>query len=208
MRHLAFLSLVTLATTGACSRPSDGAPRSVSASATSARGATEQDAAERYSIYGLPAAWRDQAGAELHLPDLAGRVRVVAFVYTSCHTTCPLILRDLKAVDAALPRERREDVGFVLVSIDPGRDTPGRLAAWAANAGLDPSRWTLLSGTDAAVRELAVALGTSYQALPGGEIAHANSITVLDGDGVVAHQRAGLEEPAGVTATAVARLLD
>lgn len=208
MRRLASLSLATLALIGACSRPSDGAPRTVATAAESVRGTPAPAAAERYSIYGLSSAWRDQTGAELRLPDLAGRPRIVAFVYTSCHTTCPLILRDLKAVEAAMPAARRDDVGFVLVSLDPERDTPGRLAAWAADAGLDPSRWTLLSGTDDAVRELAVTLGVSYQALPDGEVAHTNAITVLDDEGVVVHQRSGLEEPVAVATAAIAALLD
>ena len=204
MRRLASLCLSALALLGACSRPSDVAPSAALASARSA----PEPSAERWSVHDLASAWRDQAGAELRLGDLAGRVRVVAFVYTSCHTTCPLILRDLKAIEAALPAERRGDVGFVLVSIDPERDTPGRLAAWAADAKLDPSRWTLLSGTEDAVRELAVTLDVSYQALPDGEVAHTNDITVLDEHGVIAHRRAGLEEPIGVTTAAVARLLD
>lgn len=204
MRCLASLSLATLALLGACSRPSDVAPR---AATVSAPGATERPL-ERWSVYDLASEWRDQFGAELRLPDLSGRVRVVALVYTSCHTTCPLIVLDLKAIEAALPAERRDDVGFVLVSIDPERDTPGRLAAWAAGADLDPSRWTLLSGADDAVRELAVTLGVSYHALADGEVAHTNAITVLDADGAIAHQRAGLETPVSTTTAAVTQLLD
>ena len=205
MRRLLSLSLAALALTAACSRSPDVAAH---AAATTVRASAVDAAEERYSVYGLDSRWRDQAGDTLRLPALAGRVRVVAFVYTSCHTTCPLILRDLKAIEAALPESRRDDVGFVLVSIDPERDTPGRLAEWGADAALDPSRWTLLSGADDAVRELAVTLGVSYQALPDGEVAHTNAITVLDAEGIVAYRRPGLDEPIATTAAAVSRLLE
>ncbi|NIQ52455.1 MAG: SCO family protein, partial [Gammaproteobacteria bacterium] len=55
---------------------------------------------------------------------LAGRVRVVAMVYTSCAYACPRIMLDMKRIEAELGPEYREDVGFVIVSIDPERDTP------------------------------------------------------------------------------------
>ncbi len=205
MRPLALLSLLAAAVS-ACSRPADGAPRGV-AVAVAGSAADAGDAGERLSMYDLPGDWRDASGTPLRLADLAGKVRVVAMVYTSCHVTCPLIVRDLKAVEASLPAARRADVGLVLVSLDPQRDTPGRLAEWGAAAALDPARWTLLSGSDGDVRALAVALGVSYQALPSGEVAHTNVVTVLDADGVVAHRRRGLDEPVAATSAVVARLL-
>ncbi|HEX3157992.1 MAG TPA: SCO family protein [Gemmatimonadaceae bacterium] len=163
--------------------------------------------ANGYSLYDLSSTWRDQTGAERRLAELAGRVRVVAMVYTSCAATCPLIVADLKHVEASLPAQRRGDVGFVLVSLDPERDTPGRMTEWAAQTGLDPARWTLLSGDDGAVRELAAALAVRYQTQPDGEVAHTNAITVLDTDGAVVHQQSGQGDDARVTAAAVARLL-
>jgi protein SCO1/2 len=145
-----------------------------------------------YSLYDLPSVWRDQRGDSVRLADLAGRVRVVAMIYTSCTATCPLIVADLKAIEAALPPERRDGVGFVLVSIDPERDTPGRLAEWARQTRLDPARWTLLAGDDAAVRELAASIDVRYQAQPDGELAHTNGVTVLDRTGAIAHRQVGL----------------
>jgi len=145
-----------------------------------------------YSLYDLPSVWRDQRGDTLRLPALAGKVRVLAMVYTSCQATCPLIVADLKRVERSLPADRRSDVGFVLVSLDPARDTPGRLAEWAEQTQLDPARWTLLSGDDEAVRELAATLDVRYQAQPDGELAHTNALTVLDATGAVAHRQLGL----------------
>jgi len=140
----------------------------------------------------------------VRLADLAGTVRVVAMIYTSCATTCPRIVADLKRIEAALPAARRADVGFVLVSIDPERDTPGRLAAWAASAGLDPARWTLLAGDDDAVRELAASIDVRYQAQPDGELAHTNGITVLDRTGAIAHRQPGLGDTRATIAAVLA----
>ncbi|MDF1501377.1 SCO family protein [Roseisolibacter sp. H3M3-2] len=194
------LALAALASAPAC----DGAARPDPAAETAPAG-------ERYSLYDLPSTWRDQDGAALRLASLAGRPRVVAMVYTNCHATCPLIVADLKRVEASLPAARRDAVGFVLVSLDPERDTPGRLAEWAARTQLEPARWTLLNGDADAVREVAAALGVRYQpeadAEGGGELAHTNVITVLDADGAPVHQQVGLGAAAAGTVDAVRRLL-
>lgn len=160
-----------------------------------------------WSAYELTSSWVSQRGDTLRLADLAGPVRVVAMVYTECRATCPLIVADLQRVLATVPPERQADVGVVLVSLDPERDTPGRLAEWARQTRLDPARWTLLNGSDDAVRELAATLDVRYQAQPDGEVAHTNAIHVLDARGAVVHRQAGLGEPAAETAAVVARLL-
>ena len=160
-----------------------------------------------YSLDDLPTVWQDQRGDTLRLAALAGRVRLVAMVYTSCHATCPLIVADLKQVEAALPAGRLGEVGFVLVSLDPERDTPGRMAEWAGRTGLDPARWTLLSGDAGEVRELAAVLGVRYQPQADGELAHTNAITVLDRTGAVVHQQVGLGARDHGTVAAVQRLL-
>lgn len=165
------------------------------------------DAADRVSVDDLAATWRDQAGRQTTLAALRAPVRVMALVYTSCRTTCPLVVADLKKIEASIPAGRRADVRFVLVSLDPERDTPGRLAEWAASTRLDAARWTLLNGSDDAVRELAATLDVRYQRQAGGEVAHTNAITVLGADGAVAHQQLGLGDPADETVAAVGRLL-
>lgn len=199
-------SLAALLTLAACTPAGDPATRAPSREGT----ATVTQAgtvASAFSLYDLGTTWRDQRGDSLPLGALAGTVRVVSLVYTSCHATCPAILVELKRIEAMLPADRRDDVGFVLVSLDPARDTPGRLAAWAEGNRLDPRRWTLLNGSDAAVREIAATLDVRYQQLPDGEVAHANVITVLDTTGAVVHQQTTLGDDTRRTADVVLRLL-
>ncbi len=198
MRPL-LLALASVLALSACARRDTASPAAVTTSV--------EPAEERVSLYDLPSSWRDQRGATVHLDTLAGRVRVLAMVYTSCHATCPLIVADLKRIEASLPAARRDAVGFVLVSLDPERDTPGRLAEWAAATRLDPARWTLLNGDGDAVRELAAAIGVRYQAQGPDALAHSNVITVLDADGAIVHQQLGLGTEAQGTVDAVQRAL-
>ena len=162
-----------------------------SASTTHAHAASPSaaSAGDRYSVYDLGARWRDQRGNARQLSSLRGRPQVVAMIYTHCSTTCPFTVAEMKRIERESPR----DVGFVLVSLDPARDDPARLATFASERGLDASRWTLLDGTNDSVRELATVLGVRYRRVSPEELAHSNALTLLDADGAVAYQHAGLD---------------
>ncbi|HSM07225.1 MAG TPA: SCO family protein [Longimicrobiales bacterium] len=142
------------------------------------------------SVYVLPGEWRDQSGASLTLAALAGRPRVVAFVYTSCAHACPRIVARMKQIET---QAARSGIGLVLVSIDPERDTPERLARYAESMRMDPERWTLLNGPDHRILELSVLLDVPWFATGDGEFGHANVLTLLDRDGVVRARVEGLE---------------
>lgn len=147
--------------------------------------------ASAFSLYDLEAGWRDQDGQTLTLGDLAGRPRVIAMVYTSCAYACPRILKDMKRIEGEL-RTAGIDAGYVMVSIDPERDTPDRLSEYAASVTLDPADWTLLTGTADGVLELAALLGVRYRRVSETDFEHSNIITLLDGSGRIVHRQLGL----------------
>ena len=149
-------------------------------------------AASDFSVHDLDARWRDQDGTERTLASTGGRVRVVAMTYTRCAHTCPLIVAEMKRLEAALTPAERARVGFVLVSLDPARDGPAEMKAFATATRLDPAAWTLLTGDDDAVRELAVLLRIRYRAEADTQISHSNTYLVLDADGRVVHRQDGL----------------
>lgn len=200
MRHAIAITFLGLATLTGCTATSRERAQPAAARADTDVAAPSEPGV---SVHDLGTTWLDQRGDSVTLDRIGGAAQVVAFVYTSCHTTCPAILAELKRLDATLPAARRARVRFLLVSLDPGRDTPGRLAAWAAGNELDPARWTLLNGSEGTVRELAATLDVRYQSLPGGEVAHANMITVLDAAGTIVHRQGALGERG--TAEAIGR---
>ena len=86
------------------------------------------------------------AGKRVGLPDLADRVVVLHFIYTSCPDVCPLHaekLAEVQSMIAATPMEGR--VYFVSITTDPVNDTPGVLAAYGPARGLDPGNWLFLT---------------------------------------------------------------
>ena len=83
---------------------------------------------------------------------------------TLCQDECPLVTgafialqRDVRA--ASLGRK----VVFMEITVDPGRDTPARLAAYSKEFGAD---WVLATGTPANLDALWKFLGVSVQIVP------------------------------------------
>ena len=130
-------------------------------------------------------------GARRSLASLRGRPVLVTFAFAHCTTICPLIVQDALAAQAAL---RGTDIypALLIVTLDPWRDTPARLAtmaaAWTLPAG---DAWVLGGG----VAEVELTL-TEWQvprtrdALTG-DIVHPSLIYVLDADGRIAFAATG-----------------
>ena len=143
------------------------------------------------SLYQLDAKWTSDAGAAVQLASLRGQPVVLAMFFASCEYACPLIVDDMKRLGASLPADVRARAKFVLVSFDVARDTPAALAAYRERLKLG-NAWTLLHGETANVQELAMLLGVKFKQDARGQFSHSNLITILNPEGEIAHQRAGL----------------
>lgn len=137
------------------------------------------------SVYQLPASLTDASGRALAWSALRGKPRVATMFYTSCKYLCPLVVDSLKAVERRLTPAERQRLGFVLISMDPVRDTPEALAALMAERRLDADGWTLLRPKPEDLRGLAGLLGIRYRALADGEFNHSTALVLLDADGRV-----------------------
>jgi len=86
----------------------------------------------------------DQTGATFASTQLEGRVWIASFIYTTCPGPCPRVVERV----GALAREFAGDprVHIVSFSVDPQADTPAVLAGYGRAHGIDPKRWSLLTG--------------------------------------------------------------
>lgn len=156
------------------------------------------------SLYHLESSWTNDAGASLKLVSLRGKPQVASMFFASCQFTCPVLVNDLKRIEAALPENVRTNTGFLLVSFDSERDTPEALASYRKLHRL-PANWTLLRGTPDDVLELGVILGVKFKKDIRGQFAHSNVITILDSEGEMKRQIAGLNQDVAETVQAVAK---
>ncbi len=146
------------------------------------------------SIFNLSSKWTSQNEKLIRLKDLRGRPAILAMVYTSCESACPLIIEDLKKIEKKLSLSARQRFSILLFSFDSKRDTPKRLKAYGESRKLDLNRWALYHGAEHAVRELAAVLGIRFKRETNGGFGHSNVITLIDSEGLVQYQQLGLNQ--------------
>lgn len=143
----------------------------------------------------------DQRGETVRLTDHQGRIVLVFFGYTNCPDVCPLSLQTMAQVRRLLGSDA-EQVRFYLVTVDPERDTPERLAAYLRL--IDPT-FGGLTGEPVALAEVYAAFGVRAQkesyseSTAGYSVAHTSLIYAIDRSG-----RIRLAYPMGLGAEQIA----
>jgi protein SCO1/2 len=143
------------------------------------------------SLYQLKSTWSDENGRSGQISQFAGRYMLVAMIYTHCKEMCPMTVESMRKIAADWQARSREPLGLLLISFDSDRDKPAVLKQYAASHDMAPGQWTLLQGDKKAVRQLAAALGVSYQKMASGDWNHSNLVTLLDKQGRIVLQQAG-----------------
>jgi cytochrome oxidase Cu insertion factor (SCO1/SenC/PrrC family) len=151
---VAAVVVVAAAVVGAMATQGTGAP----GPPPSSLGITENLAVPA-SVLDIPL--MNEHGQTTSLGAFRGKIVVLTSFLTSCQETCPLttgafldMQRDLVAAGLA------NKVVFIEASVDPGRDVPERLAAYAHVTG---ANWPLLTGTPANLAAMWHYFGIYYQ---------------------------------------------
>ncbi len=150
-----------------------------------------KDDVEANSIFVLNSKWQNQEGKELQLKDFKGKNLVVVLIFTSCQTACPLLVADMKRVEAKIDKKVLKNTNLVLVSIDPENDTPEVLKKYAEKEGIAREPYTLLRGDLESTRELANVLAVKYKQITPIIFSHSNIISIFDRNGVMVAQEEG-----------------
>ena len=126
------------------------------------------------------------------LADLRGKVVVVDFIFASCTDECPLQTEKLARVGAALGVDFGPRVHFVSISVDPERDTPEVLAAYAARHHAAREGWSFLTGRPEQVRTISRGYGVVSLRDRRGGLSHNPLTSVIDAAGALRVQYAGV----------------
>jgi protein SCO1/2 len=127
----------------------------------------------------------DQRGEVLASADLRGSAVVLDFMFTNCPGPCPILTGIVRDAQQALRPELRARTRFVSISLDPARDTPEVLVAYAAKRGLDTSDWWFLTGSVAEVDVVLQAYGVGARRPADGNIEHMVATFVIGPDGMI-----------------------
>jgi len=123
----------------------------------------------------------DHRGEPFTREQLNGRWTLVFFGFTHCPDICPTTLATLNKVVAAMTEEERAALQVVMLSVDPERDTPDKLASYVPFFNAD---FIGLTGDQAQLLNLATQLGAVYTKVPlkGGDytVDHSGNIVLIN----------------------------
>jgi len=128
---------------------------------------------------------------------LEGKTVVLVPFLTLCTDICPLTTGDFSVVQRSLNADKASaTVQLVELSVDPGRDSPARLAAYAKLTG---ASWQLVTETPTNLATIAKFFGFEYQTVPEGNppatdwwtgktltyaVNHSNGYVIINSKGV------------------------
>ena len=137
------------------------------------------------SLYSSRLQWKNDQGRTVKLGEFQGKWVVIAMMYTSCQSSCPLIVQKMRKIEA-LFKEHGKQTEFLLITFDPERDTHTKLKSYREKTSINESSWHFWSGSVADTRKLSMLLGIKYAKDPeSGEFMHDNKIVLLSPKGAI-----------------------
>jgi protein SCO1 len=133
-----------------------------------------------------------QDGKQIALADLRGNVVAVAFIFTLCSATCPVLTPMMSLVQDRLGTDFGTNIAFVSITVDPERDTPDVLKLYAQMHGADVPGWSFLTGEPAMVQDVIRRYGVFASKTPDGDIEHSFLTSIIDRRGILRVQYLGV----------------
>jgi len=93
----------------------------------------------------------NQDGQAFGSSNLAGKIWIADFIYSTCPGPCPMISSRMSEMQKPL---EKTDVHFVSFTVDPDKDTPAQLREYASRLKAQPGRWDFLTGPKSEIYSL------------------------------------------------------
>lgn len=77
--------------------------------------------------------------------DLAGKVYIASYFFTSCPSVCPELTKKMQELEERV--REQDDIRLVSFSVDPETDTPEKLRAYREKHGIEGEQWQFLTGS-------------------------------------------------------------
>ena len=121
---------------------------------------TDVDARAREYFTNLEVISQDGQRLRFYDDVLKGKVVAVSFIFTNCQGACPLMTRNLTLVRDMLGGQVGNSIHFVTISLDPVRDTPAAMKAFADKHDADQEGWLFLTGQPENLKHIVSRLGS------------------------------------------------
>ena len=127
----------------------------------------------------------NQEAQPFGLPQLAGKIWIADFIFTTCPGPCPMISSRMSELQKPLAKT---DVHLISFSVDPEKDTPEVLRGYAEKLQAEPNRWDFLTGSRATIYSLSrdgFKLGVSDGSDEAGVPVHSTRVVLVDRRGTI-----------------------
>ncbi len=111
--------------------------------------------------------------------EMKGKLNLVYFFFSSCQGPCPIMTNNL--VDISKKFGENDKIQFIGISVDPQRDTPEVLRAFANEYNLKSSNWKLLRGDIDRIEE--ISQKGFLLAADGFPMMHSTKVVLVDQNG-------------------------
>lgn len=131
--------------------------------------------------YTIPAfSLTDQDGNSISHKTIEGKIHVADFFFTSCPSICPKMKAEMLKVYEKY--KSNPEVVILSYTIDPARDSVGKLKAYEAKLAIESSKWHLITGNKDSIYQLAEGYLVSAAEdpdAPGGHV-HSGNFMLVD----------------------------
>ena len=93
----------------------------------------------------LPFSFTNQDGKKVTEKDVAGKIFVADYFFTTCKSICPIMHANMRIVYERFKNEK--DFFIVSHTSDPATDSAARLKKYADSMNVDTGKWIFLTGT-------------------------------------------------------------
>ncbi len=133
-----------------------------------------------------PFEFTNHDGVKVNNSNYEDKVYIVEFFFTSCGTICPIMNKSMVVLQNEF--YGNPDFGMASFSIDPKRDTPQKLKAYAKKTGATLKNWNFLTGEKDDIYALShdgfsLYVGENKEAEGGFE--HSGLFALIDKDGYI-----------------------
>lgn len=128
-----------------------------------------------------------QFGTNGSMSGFRGKVIVLTFLFTACVDACPMIVVKLKTAAGELGGAVGPKVAFAAVTVDPERDTVGKVKSYSDGYGMT-DKWLFFTGAKSDLAPVWKAYGvhvnaSAHNVSENYDVDHSTLVFVIDGRG-------------------------
>lgn len=135
----------------------------------------------------------DQEGNVVRSGRFRGKQVMLNFIFTRCPvaTMCPAATMKMMSTQDLARKAGVTDLELISITLDPQYDTPAVLKDYAVTRGMDTTNFTLLTGPEAAIKDLLTQFGVLAEFDDNSFLKHTLATLLINPEGRIIHRSDG-----------------